>query len=265
MKRRRAIGVLGGIVGGPLLVPEGAFAELVAWAERVRASTGAPAGADGATAQVAASLLTPPRARVMAGLAEVIIPATDTPGASEAGVTEFVAALVDGWLDDGDRDRFLAGLDTVDPAARDRFGRDFADCAPDEQAALVGDLDAELTRLRDDPGTDETRHFFHDVKRFSLTGYFTSEVGLEAIGYRTTFPAFEGCAPLTAAETGSSPGAEDAQADGRVPGEQDGASGSAGADPAGRHGSPAPGGGAHPVDSSPEVAAASAPVSEAGP
>ena len=201
MKRRRAIGVLGGIVGGPLLAPEGAFAELVAWAERVRASGGA-AGADAAGSQVAASLLTPPRARVMAALAETIIPATDTPGASEAGVTEFVAALVDGWLDDDDRDRFLAGLDTVDPSARDRFGADFADCTATQQAALVGDLDANLTRLRDDPSADETRHFFHDVKRFTLTAYFTSEVGLEAIGYRTTFPAFEGCAPLTDAERG---------------------------------------------------------------
>ena len=208
MKRRRAIGVLGGIVGGPLLAPEGAFAELVAWADRVRASAGTPAGADAAAPQVAASLLTPPRARVMAAMAEAIIPATDTPGASEAGVTEFVAALVDGWLDDDDRDRFLAGLDTVDPAARDRFGGDFADCTRAERAALVGDLDAELTRLRDDPDTDETQHFFHDVKRFTLTGYFTSEVGLEAIGYRTTFPAFEGCAPLTDAEAGRSPGAD---------------------------------------------------------
>ena len=207
MKRRRAIGVLGGIVGGPLLAPEGTFAELVAWAERVRAS-GTPAGADAAAPQVAASLLTPPRARVMAAMAEAIIPATDTPGASEAGVTEFVAALVDGWLDDDDRDRFLAGLDTVDPSARDRFGRDFADCTATQQATLVGDLDADLTRLRDDPDADETRHFFHDVKRFTLTGYFTSEVGLEAIGYRTTFRAFEGCAPLTDAEGGRSPGAD---------------------------------------------------------
>ena len=194
--------MLGGIVGGPLLAPEGAFAELVAWAERVRASGRAAARADAAAPQVAASLLTPPRARVMAAMAEAIIPATDTPGASEAGVTEFVAALVDGWLDDDDRDRFLTGLDTVDPTARDRFGSDFADCTPTRQATLMGDLDADLTRLRDDPDADETQHFFHDVKRFTLTAYFTSEVGLEAIGYRTTFPAFEGCAPLTAAERG---------------------------------------------------------------
>lgn len=208
MKRRRAIGVLGGIVGGPLLAPEGAFAELVAWAERVRASAGTPAGADPVGPQVAASLLTPPRTRVLAAMAEVIIPATDTPGASEAGVTEFVAALVDGWLDKDDRDRFLKGLDTVDPSARDRFGSDFADCTPDEQEALVGALDADLSRLRDDPTTDETRHFFHDVKRFTLTAYFTSEVGLEAIGYRTTFRAFEGCAPLTDVEAGQLPGAD---------------------------------------------------------
>ena len=206
MKRRRAIGVLGGIVGGPLLAPEGALAELVAWAERVRASGRAPPGADAAGPRAAASLLTPPRARVMAALAEAIIPATEIPGASEAGVTEFVAALVDGWLDDDDRDRFLAGLDTVDPSARDRFGGDFADCSPDQRATLVGDLDAGLTRLRDDPDADETRHFFHDVKRFTLTAYFTSEAGLEAIGYRTSFRAFEGCAPLTAAEAGPPPG-----------------------------------------------------------
>ena len=210
--------MLGGIVGGPLLAPEGAFAELVAWAERVRASAGVAAGTDADAAQVA-SLLTPPRTRVMTALAEAIIPATDTPGASKAGVTEFVAALVDGWLDDDDRDRFLAGLDTVDPAARDRFGRDFADCTADEHAALVGDLDADLTGLRDDPAIDETRHFFHDAKRFTLTGYFTSEVGLEAIGYRTTFRAFEGCAPLSD-ENGGSPGTEDAQSGGPAPAER---------------------------------------------
>ena len=217
MKRRRAIGVLGGIASGPLLMPSGAFAELVAWAERVRASVLVPGGQEAGTAQSAATFLTPPRARVMAALAEVIIPATGTPGAAQAGVTEFVTALVDGWLDDDDRDRFLAGLDTVDPAARDRFGTDFADSSPGEQAQLVGALDADLTRLRDDPATDETQHFFHDVKRFALTAYFTSEVGLAALGYRTTFPAFEGCAPLTGVE-GGSPGAAGAQPAGPAPG-----------------------------------------------
>jgi len=204
MKRRQAIGVLGGVAGTPLLLSVDEIERLVAWRERVHDATGsrAPDGPAGGTTTQIASLLTPPRARAMEALAEIIIPATDTPGASEAGVTEFVAALVDGWLDDDDRDRFLAGLDTVDPRARERFGSPFAECAPGEQASVVGELDEELTRLREDPAEDETQHFFHDVKRFTLTAWFTSDVGLDALGYRTTFRTFEGCVALTPAEAG---------------------------------------------------------------
>ena len=193
MKRRQAIGVLGGVAAGPLVMPSAAFAELLDWSQRVRRSRNESSSP---------SNLTPPRTRVMAALAEVIIPATDTPGASEAGVTDFVAALVDGWLDDDHRDRFLAGLDTVDPAARERFGADFADCTAEQQSEYVGDLDAELTRLREDPGASVSRYFFHDVKRFTITAYFTSEVGLAALGHRTSFRTFEGCVPLTPAEVG---------------------------------------------------------------
>ena len=193
MKRRQAIGVLGGVAAVPLVMPSAAFAELLDWSQRVRRSR---------TESSSPSHLTPPRTRVMAALAEVIIPATDTPGASEAGVTDFVAALVDGWLDDDHRDRFLAGLDTVDPAARERFGADFADCTAEQQSGYVGDLDAELTRLREDPGASVSRYFFHDVKRFTITAYFTSEVGLAALGHRTSFRTFEGCVPLTPAEVG---------------------------------------------------------------
>lgn len=215
MKRRTAIGVLGSVAGGPLLMPLDEVGRMLAWREQVLASAG-PAGAagagggngvadgDGTSDGVApsASLLTPERSRVMEALAEVIIPETDTPGASQAGVTEFVAALVDGWLDDDDRDRFLAGLDTVDPACRERFGSPFAECAPGEQATFVRGLDDELTALREDPAADETAHFFHNVKRFTITGYFTSDAGLDALGYRTTFRTFEGCAPLTPREAG---------------------------------------------------------------
>ena len=201
MKRRTAIGVLGGAAAGQLLTPSGAFAELLEWGGRVRASAKPFDGADSDQAS-AATTLTAARARVMEALADVIIPETDTPGASEAGVTEFVSALVDGWLDDEDRDRFLAGLDTVDPTARERFGADFAECTAEQKAQLVGDLDAEVADLHEARAATSFRHFFHDVKRFTLTAYFTSEVGLAALGYRTSFRTFEGCAPLSPAEGG---------------------------------------------------------------
>lgn len=200
--------MLGGVAGAPLVVPSDAFAALVAWGERVRASMPPHGRSDSAAGTPTASELTPERARVMEALADIIIPETDTPGAAEAGVTGFVTALVDGWLDDDDRDRFLAGLDTVDPGARERFGADFADCTEAQRTQLVGGYDAELTRLREDPEARASRYFFHDVKRFTITAYFTSEVGLDALGHRIVFRTFEGCAPLTPAEAGvpSKPG-----------------------------------------------------------
>ncbi len=194
--------MLGGVAGAPLVMPSGALAELLAWGGRVRASISENGGSGSAAAGPAtATELTPERARALEALADIIIPETDTPGAAEAGVTEFVTALVDGWLDDEDRDRFLAGLDTVDPAARERFGTDLADCPEAQRTQLVGEFDAELVRLREDPDARASRYFFHDVKRFTITAYFTSEVGLDALGYRTAFRTFEGCAPLTPAES----------------------------------------------------------------
>lgn len=39
MKRRQAIGVLGGVAAGPLVIPSAAFAELLDWGRRVRESS----------------------------------------------------------------------------------------------------------------------------------------------------------------------------------------------------------------------------------
>ena len=196
MRRRRALEIIGAAAGAPLLAPGGAVAQALALGERIRAQVGPVGGAPPAT-------LTPAQARAMTALADVIIPRTDTPGASEAGVTAFVDALLTGWLDAPDRDRFLAGLDEVDPIARAAHGADFADCTPAQQADLVARLDEDLARRREDPEVDETQTFFYDVKRFTLAGYFTSRVGLRTLGYRIIPGAFEGCVLLDQYGTGN--------------------------------------------------------------
>lgn len=140
--------------------------------------------------------LSPAQARAISALADVILPETETPAASDVGVTEFIDTLLTGWLSDAERDWFLAGIDTVDPLAQRAYGADFADCEPVSQVAIVAALDAELDRLRNDPDSDETKNFFYDVKRFTLAGYFTSEEGLRSLGYRIVPGAFEGCVLL---------------------------------------------------------------------
>ena len=201
MRRRRALEIIGVAAGAPLLAPGSAVAEALALGQRIRAVAGPVGGAPPAT-------LTTAQARTVTALAEVIIPRTDTPGASEAGVTAFVDALLTGWLDASDRDRFLAGLDEVDPLARAAHGADFADCTPAQQTALVARLDEDLDRRRRDPAFDETQTFFYDMKRFTLAGYFTSQPGLRSLGYRIIPGAFEGCVILDQYGTGEGrPGA----------------------------------------------------------
>ena len=203
MKRRRAIRVMGGVAGASIAITDTTMRELINWGMRVRASIGSGSGHQPPSKSGHPTELTPERALVMEALADIIIPETETPGAAQAGVTEFVSALVDGWLEEDRRDRFLAGLDTVDPIARERFGADFAECARHEQSTLVGEFDSELTRLRDDPAENASGYFFSDVKRFALTAYFTSKAGLEAMGHRTAYRTFEGCAVLTPVEVGA--------------------------------------------------------------
>lgn len=186
LKRRRVLEILGSAAAAPLIAPGSAISEVMALGQHIRAHLGR-------FPQAARATLTPAQDRVVTALAEIIIPETDTPGAAAGGVSEFVDALVTGWLDDEDRDRFLAGIDTVDPMARAAYGADLADCTLDQQAAIVGQLDAEVDDLRREPETDETEHFFYDMKRFTLAGYFTSQVGLRTLGYRIVPGAFEGC------------------------------------------------------------------------
>ncbi len=167
------------------------MARWLALGERVRASMTPQGGVAAGSAALTAA-----RSRAMEAVARTILPRTDAPGAEDAGVSEFVAALVDGWLDPEESERLLAGLDSVDRIARERFRAVFADCAPEERRSVVGDLDEELGAWRDDPRLDAEAHPFHDVKRFALVAYFTSEAGLTALGHRTAFRAFEGCVPL---------------------------------------------------------------------
>lgn len=189
MRRRRALKILGTAGAAPLLAPGWSVSELLSIGLDVRRG-GLPASG------AALETLDAAQARAFTALSDVIIPETETPSASAVGVTEFVDTLLTGWLPEDERDWFLAGIDTIDPLSQRAYQSAFADCAPASQVAIVAALDAELDRLRSDPDSDETRNFFYDVKRFTLAGYFTSEVGLRSLGYRIVPGAFEGCVLL---------------------------------------------------------------------
>lgn len=81
--------------------------------------------------------------RTLAALVDRIIPATDTPGAAEAGVPQFIDKMLAEWYAPDERDAFLAGLDDAGRRAQAESGAAFADLDEEAQSAFVAALDAE--------------------------------------------------------------------------------------------------------------------------
>lgn len=124
-------------------------------------------------------------------LSELIIPATDTPGAKAANVNRFI----DRVLFESDplpQSEFVRGLAWLDRRSGQLFGADFVDSSPEQQVALLTILSSPENRSLDDqPGVE----FFRAVKGLTVTGYYTSEIGIyeELGGGELFFENYDGC------------------------------------------------------------------------
>ena len=108
-------------------------------------------------------------------LSDLIIPATDTPGAKQAGVTAYVDLI----LNDGDarpREEFLSGLGWLDGYAIRRHNQPFARLSADDQVALLKKLDG--SKL---PDLKTGAQFFKQVKQLTVEGYYTSKIGIDEL------------------------------------------------------------------------------------
>jgi len=185
MNRREALLALGGaaVLADPLF----------AASRSLRARLG-----DGAL-----TVLDPHQNATVVTIADLIIPATDTPGAAAAKVNEFIDLCLGEWFDADERKRFLDGLAEVDARSTKRFGKDFTTCTPEQQTEMLQLLDAETAALRDadkqglhrEPSPSQ--RFFGNMKRLTLLGYFTSEVGVTEELHNPIIPGrYDGCVLL---------------------------------------------------------------------
>ena len=108
-------------------------------------------------------------------LSELIIPQTDTPGAKAAKVNEFVD-LVLSDASESDRKQFLKGLAWMDARSQELFGTDLASAAPEQQTALLTILASPKNKAFEDQVGIE---FFNAIKGLTITGYYTSEIGMK--------------------------------------------------------------------------------------
>jgi hypothetical protein len=165
----------------------------------------------------ASSALSADRKELVARLSDHILPRTDTPGASDVGVQDFIDAMMTDYYPAEERDRFLAGLTRVDERSQRAFGASFLEASPEQQLQLVealnrqafrnpaaretseaqepvlretgtetGRSDAEAVQAASgavaldqdwDPEDVGRQSFFRTLKELVLVGYYTSEQG----------------------------------------------------------------------------------------
>jgi glucoside 3-dehydrogenase (cytochrome c) hitch-hiker subunit len=153
----------------------------------------------------------PQQNATVVAMTDLILPATDTPGAKAARVNDFIDVILTEWASDTERQDFLNGLAGVDKRSNDLYGKTFTDASAEQQTALLRAMDdsvmgAHIEKHRRHGNTvPEERDkqlrdsFWYVFKGITLHGYYTSEIGFSQELNQQIIPgAYHGCVPLTA-------------------------------------------------------------------
>jgi hypothetical protein len=134
-----------------------------------------PRDAQAAWETVARAPHAPPRALIderavlVSSLADAIIPRTDSPGATDVGVTAFIDVIVAEYYNDDERAVFLSGLDAIGARMKLTGAPSFSEMAPEARTTLLDSLDKPVDRQ-----APEARAWSR-LKGLVIHGYFTSE------------------------------------------------------------------------------------------
>ncbi len=112
-------------------------------------------------------------------LADLIIPADDkSPGAAAAGVCEFIDLLAS--QNPKLLDIYTGGIAWLDRAMQRRYSTDFLTAKPSQQTAL---LDLIAYHRNESPELGPGISFFDWARQMVVDAYYTSPIGIKAVGY----------------------------------------------------------------------------------
>lgn len=133
---------------------------------------------------MAQQFLTVHESETLAVLCDIILPENDQFGsAQDAGVVEFMAFIVKDIPDH--QLPIRGGIMWLDNRSNVKYNLEFKSCSVDQQKALCDEI------AYPDVKTPELQYginFFSLVRNLTLTGYYTTKMGLEDLGYKGNTP-----------------------------------------------------------------------------
>lgn len=154
MERREILKMMALTFGASVALPESAFAK---FGEPLDASK--------------LKFFTPEQRKLVGELAETIIPKTDTPGALDAGVPDWLELIVQDCLEPADQKVITEGLVEIEKRAKETHQKGYAELTTPERIALLTAMEQEAKKKGD--GKAFIRQF-KDLVKFT---YVNSEVG----------------------------------------------------------------------------------------
>jgi len=152
-----------------------------------------------------AVFLNPHQNETLIVLSDVIIPATDTPGAKEAMVNRYLDLLLSVQPAEF-QTQFLDALAFIDSESQKQFSKDFRELATGDQIWLLtawaypSDSDRWIeAEGKLDPGQEH----FERLKALIAAAFYGSEIGMKELGWdgEITHGPFEGCEHQTGIHT----------------------------------------------------------------
>ena len=138
----------------------------------------------------------------VAAIADIVLPQTETVGATQVGVNRFIDLLLTEAMVPAERDRFLAGLTAIDARSRALCGAPVGRARHADRLALVRALDeqlppraptrAEQALLDEQPVSAERGYAL--LKQLVIFAYFTSEPVAKGLINEPIIPGrYDGC------------------------------------------------------------------------
>lgn len=220
MDRREAVKNMAFLMGGALSATTiGVFLE----------------GCNSPSTKTNGSLFTEDQLKLITEVADIIIPATDTPGAKAAGVGPFIALMMKDCYPEDAQKAFVKGLEDLEDQSKSDFSKSFLEISAEqrqqllsklrdktiaetkaEQEALDKQKEADLEKQKTNPEKARSQtenagvisilpkdkpatapRFFAIARDLTLLGYFTSEIGAtQALEYVYIPGRYDGCVDL---------------------------------------------------------------------
>jgi hypothetical protein len=128
---------------------------------------------------ISAKFFNPHEMSTIAVLVNIIIPADEKSGsATDAKVPDFIEFIVKDMPEK--QTPIRGGLHWLDLQSNKRFEKPFIDCSQQQQISLIDDI-AYPKKIK--PGIEQGVAFFTMMRNLTASGFYTTEIGINDIGY----------------------------------------------------------------------------------